>query len=105
MTAEINALPGGIVQNSGENKQITTPQENRTSSGTGNAVSGSAQRDSVSLSASATRLQALEAQIAKLPVVDQSRVDNVRHDIAAGTFAIDPMTTADKLLDMERSLA
>ncbi len=105
MTTEIHGLPGGLVQNTGENTLVNGTREKGTTSG--NALSSQvsmATGDSVSLSHSATRLQALEARIAELPVVDRQRVDSVRHDIAAGTFTVDPMGAADKMLQMERAL-
>ena len=60
--------------------------------------------DQVRLSNQAAQLQALEAEIANLPVVDTQRVQDVQQTIATGSFQIDPVQVADKMLNFEAGL-
>ncbi|MCB1725322.1 MAG: flagellar biosynthesis anti-sigma factor FlgM [Chromatiaceae bacterium] len=71
--------------------------------GSGNAKAGGT-GDQVKLSSQASQLQALEAQIANLPVVDTQRVQEVQHTIATGALQVDPARVADKLLTFEAGL-
>ena len=50
------------------------------------------------------QLQALEAEIANLPVVDTQRVQDVQHTLATGSFEIQPARVADKVLTFEAGL-
>lgn len=60
--------------------------------------------DTFSLTSKASQLQQLEAQIAKLPVVDTQRVQDVQHAISTGTLQVEPARVADKLLQFEAGL-
>jgi negative regulator of flagellin synthesis FlgM len=60
--------------------------------------------DQLQLSSQAAQLQALEAQIANLPVVDTQRVQDVQQTLATGSFQIEPAQVADKLLTFEAGL-
>ena len=75
------------------------------------ADSNSAQRsnvgavaDSVELTATVGRLQALEKSLETVPVVDAQRVDALRKSIADGSFRIDPERVATKLVQLEGTL-
>ncbi len=61
--------------------------------------------DKISLTATATRLKALEAQLAKLPVVDNNRVGDVQRALANGTYSVNAERVAGKLIAFERQLA
>ncbi|MCU0766931.1 MAG: flagellar biosynthesis anti-sigma factor FlgM [Gammaproteobacteria bacterium] len=61
--------------------------------------------DKVSFTSTAALLKEIEKDIAALPVVDSARVESVQRQIAAGTYQIDPVGAADKLMKMERALA
>lgn len=52
----------------------------------------------------AAQLQALQAEIAHLPVVDTQRVQDVQQTLATGAFQIEPGQVADKLLAFEAGL-
>lgn len=60
--------------------------------------------DKVSFTSSAALLQELEKEIAALPVVDSARVEAVQHQIATGSYQIDPARAAEKMLSIERAL-
>ena len=68
------------------------------------AKSGSSGADKLQLSSQAAQLQALEAGIANLPVVDTQRVQDVQQTLATGTFEIVPARVAHKLLTFEAGL-
>jgi len=57
--------------------------------------------DTVSFTDTATRLKALEQQLANQPVVDKNRVDAIKRDIASGTFRVDANRVAEKMLNLE----
>lgn len=61
--------------------------------------------DQLRLSSTASQLQALEAQIANLPVVDTQRVQDVQRTIATGSLQVEPARVADKVLTFEAGLA
>ncbi len=58
----------------------------------------------VNLSSTASQLQALESQIANLPVVDTQRVQEVQRTLATGSFEVEPARVADKVLTFEAGL-
>ena len=60
--------------------------------------------DQVTLTSSARSLQRLEQTIADAPVVNTSRVAQVKQSISAGTYQIDAKSVANKLLQFERGL-
>jgi negative regulator of flagellin synthesis FlgM len=103
MSIDIQGLPGGLVQNAGESvASARAPAEVGTSPQAQTAQVQSS--DSVSLTDSATRLRQLESTIQSLPVVDAQRVEGVQRQLATGSFVLDPVSSADKLLEMERNL-
>ena len=61
--------------------------------------------DQLKLSSQAAQLQALEAEIANLPVVDTQRVQDVQRTLATGSFQVEPARVADKVLTFEAGLA
>lgn len=60
--------------------------------------------DRVSLTSTATALQQVEEQLAKLPDVDSSRVEAVKKAIENGSFAIDSNQVAEKLVAFDSAL-
>lgn len=85
-------------------KSQTTAQTGGPARGGAPAKPGSSGGDQVQLSNQATHMQALEAQIANLPVVNTQRVQDVQHTLATGTFQIEPAQVADKMLRFEAGL-
>ncbi|MBF0264503.1 MAG: flagellar biosynthesis anti-sigma factor FlgM [Gammaproteobacteria bacterium] len=60
--------------------------------------------DDVTLTSSAVNLKKLEESIAKLPIVDTKKVEDVQRSIKEGTYQIDPDRIASKLIEMEFAL-
>lgn len=86
---------------SSKSQATTTTQQTKTGSPTKTATGKS---DQLNLSNQATQLQALEAEIANLPVVDTQRVQDVQQTLATGQFQIEPAQVADKMLQFEAGL-
>ena len=68
------------------------------------ARGGASGADQLKLSDQAAQLQALEAEIANLPVVDTQRVQDVQRTLATGSYEIQPARVADKVLTFEAGL-
>ena len=60
--------------------------------------------DQLKLSNQAAQLQALEAEIANLPVVDVHRVEDVQRTLATNSYEIQPARVAHKVLEFEAGL-
>jgi negative regulator of flagellin synthesis FlgM len=83
--------------------QATAPTKNQArTAATGNG--GTSGADQLKLSSQAAQLQALEAEIANLPVVDVHRVEDVQRTLATGNYEIQPARVADKVLSFEAGL-
>lgn len=59
--------------------------------------------DTVTLTDTATQLHKLEATIASLPIVDITRVEDVKSAIRNGQFHVDPQRVAGKMLSFENA--
>jgi flagellar biosynthesis anti-sigma factor FlgM len=104
MSIDIQGLPGGLVQNAGDSMQTPQAPSQAPSLSSGQQGGATQRPDTVNLTESATRLRHIEGSLNELPVVDAQRVENVQLQLATGSFTVDPASTADKLLDMERNL-
>ena len=100
MALEINNLSGGSIQSTGNSGPVEERAKEASSTTTSAAPSSA---DKVSLTSSATQLQALEDQISSLPVVDTKRVEETQLALSTGSHEIDPDTTAEGVLTVERS--
>jgi negative regulator of flagellin synthesis FlgM len=103
MASEINSISGSSIQTTADSSQITDRTSQTGTATTDNSTSTSGDR--VSLTSSATQLQALEDQISSLPVVDAQRVEATQHALATGSHEVNPETTAEGMLEVERSFA
>ncbi|MGB5468247.1 MAG: flagellar biosynthesis anti-sigma factor FlgM [Sedimenticolaceae bacterium] len=104
MGIEINGNSGRPPQEAVEasKSQATTGQRaGQSNAGAKNAPTG----DQLQLSNQAAQLQALEAEIANLPVVDTQRVQDVQRTLATGSFEIQPARVAEKMLSFEAGLS
>ena len=61
-------------------------------------------QDSVNLTDSAMRIKSLEAQIARLPIVDTQKVEQIKNSISEGTFEFNSKRIAVKLINFEKEL-
>jgi negative regulator of flagellin synthesis FlgM len=60
--------------------------------------------DTVNMSDTGKRMLALEAEVAKMPVVNQQKVVQLKREIESGVYKVDPHKVAEKLLELERVL-
>jgi len=74
----------------------------RTSAGPSSAEVSGARGDQVSLTRTAEELLALETRLQELPGVDEARVAELRDAVREGSYRIDPLAIADKLLRAEQ---
>lgn len=82
--------PTRTVQNSDANTEQSTK-----------AVLG---QDSINLTQSSMRLKSLEAQVARLPIVDTQKVEQVKNSLNDGTFELNSYRVAGKFISFEKSL-
>lgn len=76
----------------------TRPAESPTTKG------AAAEQTQVSLSARATQLNQMEAQLATVAVVDRARVDTIKAALAAGEYTINTANIADTLLTSAKEI-
>lgn len=100
MSIEINGPQGRPPAEVADNRKPAADKTGDTASPRGPTLSGGS-GDKLSLTSEATQLQALEDQIAELPVVDTQRVQEVQRSIATGSFQVDPASVAEKMLQFE----
>jgi len=61
--------------------------------------------DAVSITGTASHLQRVEASLAALPEIDESRVEAIRQQVEAGTYKVNAENLADKLIRWEANFA
>ena len=105
MGIEISGNNGRPAQEAAEaGKSQASATQTKSTRGGSSAPSSGSSSDQLRLSNQAAQLQALESEIANLPVVDTQRVQEVQHTIATGSFEIMPARVADKMLTFEAGL-
>lgn len=62
------------------------------------------EQDSVNLTSSAMRIKSLEDQVARLPIVDTQKVEQIKNSISDGTFEFNSDRIAEKLINFEKDL-
>lgn len=103
---EINNLPPsqtGIdptTQGGGAVARETTPNPAQTQNPAVRPGAG----DQVSLTPEAKQLRDLESQVAKLPEVDSNRVNDIKAQLANGSFEVNPERIAEKMMSLERAI-
>lgn len=65
----------------------------------------SAVDDAVSITGTASHLQRVEASLAALPEIDESRVAEIRQQVESGTYKVNAENLADKLIRWEANFA
>lgn len=102
MSMKINDVTPSQTQRTGEGRGAGETQ------GRGKAVGpttpGSASGDSVTITQTAQQLNELHDALAKVPVVDTQRVEALRTAIDDGSYEVDPMQVAEKLMRFEEQL-
>jgi len=104
MGIEISVNSGRPAKEAVEAGKSQAATANNKQSPASGARGGSSGADKLQLSNQAAQLQALEAEIANLPVVDTQRVQDVQQTLATGLFEVVPARVADKLLTFEAGL-
>ncbi|MES9935913.1 MAG: flagellar biosynthesis anti-sigma factor FlgM [Sedimenticola sp.] len=102
MSIDIKSLTGSSIQETRNREQATQVGDN---SNSGAAAAPSGGEDRVTLTGAVAKLQALEARLAALPVVDSQLVQNVQRALATGSFHYEPQTAADNLVEQEKNFA
>lgn len=102
MAIEITGLPASQLQDSSGIKQTQALQDVKQPIQT---TASAASADKVTLTDTAAKLQKLEKDLSKLPVVDQERVNSLRKAIASGDYKVDPVKTAEKFVRFESALS
>ncbi len=68
------------------------------------APSSAGNVETLSLTDQASKLQSIEQQLGRSPMIDSNRVATARAAIAEGSYTIDPLAIANKLIDFESAL-
>lgn len=101
MTIEINNLTQTKAHRSSDDTRLNQSSEQpkaEQESGKSPAT------DTVSLSDNAVQLGKLETAVATAPVMDTQRVEELKQAISNGSYEIDPVAVADKLMQFESVL-
>ena len=103
ISVNINKLTTGI-DGTGRSKN-TQDTPNNPKTGSENAkTNGGQHTDQVRLSARSMSIQQIEAEVSKLPDVDDSTIDRIRNAIDSGEYKIDYQKLAGKMLSFEEKL-
>ena len=89
---------GGRAKTDAASPQKLQAEENTKASSSGNT------RDQVKLSSSSMNIQQVEAEVSKMPDVDDQTIDRIRNAIDSGEYKIDYQQLAGKMLDFEGKL-
>lgn len=85
---------------------VNAPRQGAVRGGSGNQHNAAAAQqgvdsDRLSLTDTASQLQALQQKIAALPQVDASRVQAIKSAIENGSYQVDSQELARKMIDLE----
>lgn len=101
MTSDVSGVKGASLQQAAMGRKGVTGEHSAPANNQGPRHSGT---DEVEITESAARLQALEARLSELPVVDAHRVEAIRQAITDGRYHVDSTELAEKLIQIERLL-
>lgn len=104
MSSKISGVDGnGPTASVGASRAVQRPQDAATG---GAQSSGGSPADSekVEITSSARQLATLEKAVQALPVVNETRVTQLRSAIEQGTYTVKPQHVADQLMRMEKAL-
>lgn len=105
MPIDINNISNNTTQTkrTNEQKHVKIIHSDSTD-GAKHSTQNSAAQDSVNLTDSAMRLQALEEKINRLPIIDTHKVEQIKNSISDGTFEFNSQRIAEKMLKFEKEL-
>lgn len=103
MANEINGLNSGKTQSSSDRHVQNIKRDNAKNTENSAASSTASASDKVSLTDTASKLKALEKQLASEPEVNEQRVSDVSDAVKSGQYKVDPERVANKMMDFESS--
>ena len=98
MAIEINGLPSPQLRGTSQSSKTSSTQLADGKSSRSTATTGS---DTVVLTDMATMLKEIEQSLAAIPVVDMARVNSVKQSLENGTFELDPVQVAERVIEFE----
>ncbi|WP_133862464.1 flagellar biosynthesis anti-sigma factor FlgM [Pseudomonas oryzihabitans] len=101
MALDINRLNSSSTAGIGNTKAASTKDVSTAQTSDVKATKSTASGESVSLSAEAKQLSSLTAGLKDLPVVDSDKVSRLKQAIADGSYKVDSLKVADKLMAFE----
>ena len=112
MPININHVSSNSTQSkrAGEQKNITNidattkPDNSKTGNSTQGSGTATLSPDSINLTESATRIKVLEEQVARLPIVDTKKIEQVQNSINNGTYEVNPERIAEKMIQFEKEI-
>jgi negative regulator of flagellin synthesis FlgM len=103
ISMNINKLTSGLDGGGRVKTDAASPQHKKAEDNTKTANNiGSS--DQVKLSSSSLNIQQIEAQVSKMPDVDDKTIDRIRSAIDSGEYKIDYQQLAGKMLNFEGKL-
>jgi|TARA_B110000003_G_C16459479_1_gene461237 negative regulator of flagellin synthesis FlgM len=103
ISMNINKLTTGLDGGGRAKADAASPQKPKTEENT-KANSNANTADQVKLSSSSLNIQQVEAEVSKMPDVDDKTIDRIRAAIDNGEYKIDYQQLAGKMLDFEGKL-
>lgn len=103
ISMNINKLTGGLEGGGRTKTDAASPQNPKTEENS-KATSSVGSADQVKLSSSSMNIQQIEAEVSKMPDVDDKTIDRIRSAIDNGEYKIDYQKLAGKMLDFEGKL-
>jgi negative regulator of flagellin synthesis FlgM len=103
ISMNINKLTSGLDGGGRTKTDSASPQNQKTEDNTKTASSVGG-GDQVKLSSSSLNIQQVEAQVSKMPDVDDKTIDRIRSAIDSGEYKINYQQLAGKMLDFEGKL-
>ncbi|MCU7835690.1 MAG: flagellar biosynthesis anti-sigma factor FlgM [gamma proteobacterium symbiont of Taylorina sp.] len=105
MPINISQITSNTTQtkSAGEQKNVINLDKN-TKGGTQTSGKATLSPDSINLTESATRIKALEEQVARLPIVDTNKIEQIKNSIDEGSYEVNPERIAEKMIQLEKEL-
>ncbi|MBT5229283.1 MAG: flagellar biosynthesis anti-sigma factor FlgM [Methylococcales bacterium] len=104
MAIDFNSIGGRAPVSQPDNPNVSGDKTLREPTSAQQSTGGTSTTDTVSITDNANQLQALENNVAQLPVVDTQRVEAAKAAIANGNYEANPTSIADKILSFEAQL-
>ena len=104
ISMNINKLTTGLDTGGRAKTDAASAQKPKAEENTKAISSGGNHSDQVKLSSSSMNIQQIEAEVSKMPDVDDKTIDRIRSAIDSGEYKIDYQQLAGKMLDFEGKL-